>query len=278
MNKLNKTQKVLIWILTGFFIMTIFLASFKRDVFNNINDGVFNVVTSLRYTLFQAPINSANDKLKEVLDLQTITDENKLLRENVKALAANQAYIDSLEKENQALKELMKFKDTNEGLNFIAATVTFRNPESWSNTVKLDVGTNDGVKLNDAVILAEGLIGRIESVEEESSVVRLLISPEMASKVAVKINLEDDSSVEAIIDNYDDNSGAFNLSLLEANEDIQLGDQVVTTGSGGLIPAGIIVGEISFVEQSINQLGSKIHVKPYANFTSFEYVYVVSGS
>lgn len=278
MNKLNKTQKVLIWILTGFFIMTIFLASFKRDVFNNINDGVFNVVTSLRYTLFQAPINSANDKLKEVLDLQTITDENKLLRENVKALAANQSYIDSLEKENQALKELMKFKDTNEGLNFIAATVTFRNPESWSNTVKLDVGTNDGVKLNDAVILAEGLIGRIESVEDESSVVRLLISPEMASKVAVKINLEDDSSVEAIIDNYDDNSGAFNLSLLEANEDIQLGDQVVTTGSGGLIPAGIIVGEISFVEQSINQLGSKIHVKPYANFTSFEYVYVVSGS
>lgn len=277
MDNLSKFQKFLIWILSIFFIVSLFLAAFKQDLFMNISDGVFNVVTSIRYTLVEGPVHNANNKLKDVLSLQSVTEENRLLRENVNSIARNQQYIEELENQNSVLEEMLQFKTANAGLDLLSSKVVFRDPESWNNTIKIDVGSAEGVSINDAVILAQGLIGRIESVEENSSIVRLLISEDLSSKVAVKIKLEDGSSVEAIIDNYNANEQAFNLTLLETNDNIQLGDQVVTSGAGGLIPGGISVGEISYEEDSVNQLGSKIFVKSYANFISFDSVFVVKG-
>ncbi|NLC33860.1 MAG: rod shape-determining protein MreC [Erysipelothrix sp.] len=245
-------------------------------MFKNIKEGTFNVVTAARYFILDQPIQASNRKLVDILNLQNVTEENRVLREYVSSIARNQAYTENLEQENADLQAMLDFKNSNQGLDLLASKVIFRDSESWNNIIKIDVGSNDGVLVNDAVIVSEGLVGRVESVTPTSSIVRLLISPELSSKVAVKILLEE-GSVEAIIDSYDASEKAFNIILLDTNDHIALGDRIVTSGAGGLIPGGLLVGEISLLEDSINQLGSKIQVKPYAKFSGFEFVYVVRG-
>lgn len=278
MRKFSSFQKILIWVLAGVFAITIGLTIIKPNFIKNVSDGVFNVVTAIRYTLIEGPINSSNQQFKEIVNLQNVTDENKLLRENVLSMGRDQAYITELEKKNEELTKMLEFKDNNSVLNLVTSRVIFRDFERWNNTVKIDVGSSDGVKVNDAVILPEGLIGRIEQVDDSSSTVRLLISPDKVSKVAVKIELEDKKYVDAIIDSYNADENAFELSLLETSDLIEVGNRVVTSGSGGLIPSGILVGEIVSEEASVNQLGSRILVKSSADFTSFENVFVVVGS
>lgn len=278
MRKFSSLQKILIWILAGIFTITVGLTIVKPNFVKNVSDGVFNVVTAIRYSLFEGPINATNQQFKEIVNLQNVTDENKLLKENVLSIARDQAYITELERKNEELTKMLEFKDNNSKLNLVTSRVIFRDFERWNNTVKIDVGQDDGVKVNDAVILPEGLIGRVEQVDKTSSVIRLLISPDKVSKVAVKIELGDNKYVDAIIDSYNASENAFELSLLETSDLIEVGNRVVTSGSGGLIPSGILVGDIVSEEASVNQLGSRILVKSNADFTSFENVFVVVGS
>ena len=278
MRKFSSLQKILIWILAGIFTITVGLTIIKPNFVKNVSDGIFNVVTAIRYSLFEGPINATNQQFKEIVNLQNVTDENKLLKENVLSIARDQAYITELERKNEELTKMLEFKDNNSKLNLATSRVIFRDFERWNNTVKIDVGQDDGVKVNDAVILPEGLIGRVEQVDKTSSVIRLLISPDKVSKVAVKIELGDNKYVDAIIDSYNADENAFELSLLETSDLIEVGNRVVTSGSGGLIPSGILVGDIVSEEASVNQLGSRILVKSNADFTSFENVFVVVGS
>lgn len=278
MRKISKFQKVLIWVLVIIFSVTIGLSILKPNFVNNVSDGVFNVVTAIRYTLFEKPINQANANYNDIMNLQDITKENEELRQNVYSIGRNQAYIKELEKKNEELTKMLEFKENNSVLNLVTSTVIFRDFNRWNNTIKINVGSNDNVKENDAVILPEGLIGRVESVDDNTSIVRLLISSDKTSKVAVKIDLGDGAYVEAIIDEYDTNEKAFVLSLLDTSDLIEVGNSVVTSGAGGLIPAGIKIGDISSLEDSVNQLGNHILVKSSANFSSFENVFVVVGS
>lgn len=278
MRKFSTIQKILIWVLAGIFTITIGLTIIKPNFVKNVSDGVFNVVTAVRYSLFEGPINASNKQFKEIINLQKVTEENQKLHENVLSMARDQAYITELERKNVELTTMLEFKDNNSTLNLITSRVIFRDFERWNNTVKIDVGSNDGVSINDAVILPAGLIGRVEEVTASSSVVRLLISPDKVSKVAVKIEVGENKYVDAIIDSYNADENAFELSLLETSDLINVGDRVVTSGSGGLIPSGILVGDIKSQEASVNQLGDRILVKSYANFSSFENVFVAIGS
>ncbi len=278
MKNVNRFQKVLIWILVIIFSFTIVLSMIKPNFISNINEGVFNLVTAVRYTLFEKPINNVNGKFDEIMNLDSITKENQLLKENQLSYGRQEAYIKELEEKNKELNDMLEFKDNNSVLNLVSSRVIFRDFNRWNNTIKINVGSTSNVAVNDAVILPEGLIGRIESVSDNTSIVRLLISPDKTSKVAVKIDLGDNEYVEAIIDEYDSDNNAFVLSLLDTNDNIEVGNNVVTSGAGGLIPAGIKVGQISVMEDSINQLGSHILVKSNANFSSFENVFVVVGS
>ncbi len=277
MNKLSSFQKILIWILSALFTLTLILVAIKGNLVDDINKGVFNVVTAVRYTVFDRPIYYVKENFSEILNLHNVSDENKLLRENVDSIARDQAYINELETKNAELSKMLEYKQDN-NLELISSKVIFRDHERWNSTIKINKGSNDNVRVNDAVLVSKGLIGAVESVEADSSIVRLLISPERANKVAVKINVEDNSYVEAIIEGYDSDKGAFLLSLLETSDEIEIGNAVVTSGSGGLIPGGILVGDILSVEYSINQLGSEILVKSEVDYASIENVFVAGSN
>lgn len=278
MKTFNIFQKILISIMTVLFILTVIFGIFKPNALDSANKEVFNMVTAIRYTFFEAPIQASKNWVNNNLSLSEVRKENDLLKENVASIGRYQAEIDELLHKNKELEEMIDFKNKNSDLYLQPARVIFRDFERWNNIIKIDVGANDGIKVNNAVVLADGLVGRVEEVNENTSMVRLIVSNEKVSKVAVKIKLEDDKYVEGIIDYYDSNLNMFQLSLLDTSDEIKEDQVVTTSGSGGTIPSGLIVGYIDTIEPSVSQLGAKILVRPSASFDSFEAVYVVSGS
>lgn len=278
MNKLNIFQKLLIWIMSIIFVMTIIFSIFKISVVEKVNTEVFNMVTAIRYTFLEKPIQSSKKQINDFLSLEIIRDENDKLKENLESIGRYQAEIAELKRQNQELQALLNFQDENSNLQLKTAQVIFRDYERWNNTIKINIGSDENVKVNDAVVIAQGLIGRVETVDKDSSIIRLLISNEKVSKVAVKIQTGKDDYVEGIVDLYDSNSKKFKLSLLETSDDIKEGQVVITSGSGGTIPSGILVGYISSVEESVSELAESISITPSANFVSFEKLFVVTGS
>ena len=139
----------------------------------------------------------------------------------------------------------------------------------------LDVGSDDGVGLNYAVITPKGLIGKVTKVTEHTSTVKLITSEDGLNKVSVKIEIGEGKTVDAILEKYDSNEQGFVVKLLNSGATVTEQMRVVTSGMGGVFPSGLLVGNVSKVEELSNAVGMNIYVSPAADFQSFNYVCVV---
>jgi rod shape-determining protein MreC len=108
------------------------------------------------------------------------------------------------------------------------------------------------------------------------SIVRLLTTQTTTNRVSVKIQVSPETAAEAILQRYNPEKGAFEVTLLDTNVTINPKNTVITSGLGGVFPSGLLVGSVSEVEQLPNSLAVLVYVKPANNFYSFDYVFVVN--
>lgn len=235
----------------------------------------FNLFSTLEYTFFDKPTNSIFNWVDDYTSLWNVRNENDLLRQDIEAIQQLKMMLSQSNKKIVELEALLNLKQATQQYTFVAGNVTFRDLERWNDTIKIDVGSNAGVDENYAVISSAGLIGRVESVSEESAIVRLIISENGSNKVAVKIQVNAEITVEAILEYYDSNEQAFVVTLLDTGYTIKKGDLIITSGSGGVFPSGLMVGTVTDIAELNNAVGVKIYVSPAANFNDFNYVFVV---
>ncbi|MBV9420757.1 MAG: rod shape-determining protein MreC [Alphaproteobacteria bacterium] len=123
------------------------------------------------------------------------------------------------------------------GLSSVMARVIGRSNRPFLQTMILDAGKKQGVKPGQAVIDARGMIGRIFLTGDHTSWVILLT--DLNSRIPVNI---EPGNVQAIM--AGDNTGTPTLDLLSQNVRIKAGDQVVSSGDGGLLPPGLAIGTV----------------------------------
>ena len=95
--------------------------------------------------------------------------------------------------------------------------------------------------------------------------------------IAIKISLEDGSSVEGVLQSYDAKKGAYCVSLFDNDATVSAGQSVATSGSGGNYPSGLFVGTVVDVSKSDDAIISTVYVSPVSNMKSFEYVLVIGN-
>lgn len=235
----------------------------------------YNFFAQLQYALISRPATAVTSFIYDLSSLWKVMDENKVLRSQVELIAIYQA---KLEEAYRDIDELKKFNELLLSMSeseTISATVIQRSLESFTHTIVLNIGTNDGVELGDAVISSKGLIGKVSSVSDTTSVVLLLTTELDINKITVKIQVDQVKTSEAILENYDPNTQSYTLKLLDTNSSITEGMKVISSGSGGLFPSGLLVGTVNLVENLPNAIGLKILVSPAADFYHLNYVAVV---
>lgn len=277
MRKWTRTQRILIATITVLLSLTVFLNILRiSSPLDGINAAGYDVFTMLRYSLIERPVSSIQDFVGDFTQLWKVKQENEKLRTQLELLAIYQAKLAEAYRQIEALKQIAGIELAMNDYELINGTVIYRPIEAFDNSLSINIGKNDGVKVDDAVISSKGLIGKIEEVFDDRSVVRLLTTESGNNKVTVKIQLSASQTAEAILERYDVEHEAFEVRLVTTGYAITKGMSVVSSGLGGVFPSGLLVGYVKEVVELDNAVGMNIYVSPAADFKSFEYVAVVS--
>ena len=147
--------------------------------------------------------------------------------------------------------------------NYITARMVGGFGQNHKHVALISAGLEDGVKKNRAVIGAEGLIGRVIEVGKQNA--RILLITDINANIPV---VNERSGFKAILTGHRGRA-SLRLELADKPNMFQAGDQLVTSGDGGMIPAGIPVASITSVD------GTTIFAAPLANADQSAMVTVV---
>lgn len=148
-------------------------------------------------------------------------------------------------RENAQLRELMGLQERRRDFVFENARVTAPAASNWTSTLTISKGSNFGIEAGDCVVTETGvLVGVVSTVGINYSEVSTIINPDtdMGGLVARTYSagiLEGDFTLMA--------EGKLKLSYLPDGAQLVSGDQVLTSGKGGIYPSGLVVGQVEGV-------------------------------
>jgi rod shape-determining protein MreC len=275
-NRWSKFNRFLLKIGGVLLAGTLFLAAFRMSPW--MQEGAseaYGFFSSVRYTLIDAPIKTMASLVNDFATLYQLREENRRLRLQIDLLAQFQARLEEAYRDIDDLKTLNDLKLAMTDYTVIASTVINRPYGTYTHTITLDVGTEEGVEIGDAVINAGGLIGKVISVQSHTCDVLLLTTEQALNKVSVKIQLNATTTADALLEYYDVNRGGFVLTLLNSTSSITDNMTVITSGLGLTYPSGLLVGWIEGTEFETGSSGIQILARPAADFSKLDYVLVV---
>ncbi len=199
--------------------------------------------------------------LKQINDLRR---ENQQLKEQQIQTAATA-------RENDQLRNLFAWQ-RQAPWKLKLANVVMREPANWWRTVQIDLGSRDGIQTNQPVLTADGLVGRVSAVSFVSSQVVLIGDPNCRVSALVENTSHDIGVLSA--------SGPLDTSLAQLNylassANLKPGQNVVTSGLGGIFPKGIPIGKIVDAQAIEYGLAIEARVKLNANLGALEQVWVL---
>lgn len=221
------------------------------------------------------PVNGLKGSITGVSDLLNTYQENTRLKGQVQKLAQTQVHDQAVSQENKKLKKELKLTHSLTDYESVNASVIARTPSSWQDQVIIDKGSSAGIKKNMPVLSGSGLVGRVSEVNRTNSKVELLSnSSESANRFAVSITNKSGEVINGVITGYNSGSNRIEMGNVTSKKKIEKGDKVVTSGLGGVMPAGLYVGTVTTTGTSDYGLSSKITIKPAADISDVSVVTV----
>lgn len=153
-----------------------------------------------------------------------------------------------------------------------AAQVLLRDPANWWRTLWIDKGKANGVYENCPVMTSDGLVGRISLADKYSSQVVLLGDPNCRVSARVANPAHD---IGILIASDPLPTSLLNLTYLSSSAVVKSGEQIMTSGEGGIFPAGIPIGQIVDARQEEFGLYTEARVKLSANLGALNQVWVL---
>jgi len=198
--------------------------------------------------------------------------ENEALREEVEQLRAGLAQELITQAENEELRALVKLDGRDifpDGVELVTGRVVARSTTAWYSTVTIDLGSDDGVGVFDAVVNGSGLVGRVTSVAGDWSQVTLITDQQSYVDSIVM-----PGGAEGILNGSV--TGDVSLGYVDKNERVKVGQHVLTSGrKGSIFVRGIPVGVVESVGAQEVELYQSISVKPFVDFRKLDIVQVV---
>jgi rod shape-determining protein MreC len=251
----------LIIIIICIFVFFIFL---KRKVnFDYIGSFFSNLQKNISMKVFY--IKDSFTASKYIKDYKKNIDN--LNKEYIRLAIENHM----IKAENEKLKRLLKLSEQNKIKKFIKsyANVIGANEDGFVYNYLIDKGEKDNIKVGDGVVAKEGVVGVVNKVFFDTSVVLLLTDAKC--KISVRIERNKKAGILA--------GKGYNLCELEyisKEEDVINGDILLTSGLSMSFPEGLPVGKIISIDKKTEKLTMEIKVKPFVNVSSVQEIYIVS--
>ncbi|MBW1807335.1 MAG: rod shape-determining protein MreC [Deltaproteobacteria bacterium] len=255
-----------------FFSLLLFLAHMKERREQNWFDRALLWLTSPIQNAIVWTIDGVASTWKGYIYLVGVEEENQLLKKQLDQAKRGNARLAELETENQRLRALVNMQQVLGQEKIIAARVIGVNTSPVARTIRVNVGSSAGVKIGDAVVSGVGLVGRVSTVVTGYATVRLIVDGSSAVDAVIRR-----SRARGIVRGQGEDE-ACSLDYLVRTADVEVGDEVVTSGIGGVFSAGLKVGRIASVTSpSVGPFREAV-LQPEVDFQTLEEVLVVTSN
>jgi rod shape-determining protein MreC len=235
-----------------------------------------------------SPIQSAADRaLKPARDLVNWFDKtfdargrNSRLHSELEVAREQAVGAKAALAENAQLKKLLKLDRGGaipSGYDPVTGRVIARSPSVWFSDVTIDVGSGDGVEVDDPVVNGDGLVGTVAAVTGASATVTLIA--DHSSAVSAKVV---PPGVQGVIKPEVGDPGNLILDFIDATKGIHRGQAVVTAGwrateFASNFPPNIPIGEVTRASPRELEAIGQVHVRPFADLRNLDVVQVLTG-
>jgi rod shape-determining protein MreC len=218
---------------------------------------------------FDGLVNSTGDVFGLFSEVRELRAENQDLQDENDHLRSENIRLKDLEAENITLRDLLKFSRNTPNYITQAADVIGRDPSPYFNSITINVGDDQGLKPGMPVITGgSALVGRVREVNPRTSKVQLLQDVNSAVNTLIQ-----SSRANGLVKGQPD--GSLLMDYIPLEEEVAVGDIVLTSGWGGDLPRSLVVGQVTDVTKRDIDLFQSAALRPAADLNRLEVVLVI---
>ena len=229
-----------------------------------------NISKNISATLSKYPLKLVDlSFLPARIFISSVTSlrEVSFLRQENRNLKIRLMQLEEADRENKRFKDLLSFK-ANSNFNIVAARVISFDASNLRKSVVVDKGKKQGIRVGNPVITQDGIVGMVMRVNDFASQIILVNDPEFS--MAAKIKRSDAIGVLS-----GSLGGGCRLRYLDLDEDIHVGDEVISIGQNSRFPSGIAVGKVTEISRENSGLTLFAIIKPKVRLSSLQEVLVI---
>ena len=276
MKKKNQTSAANRYLLLGlslFCILMMVLSSFSDKV-----SGPFKVFANYTVIPLQQGINQIGGWLGDMSDnfetLQQLRTENEKLQEQIDTLTTENSNLQEERYELERLRELYQLDQNYSDYEKTAAHVIGKDSGNWFSTFTIDKGSDDGIAVDMNVMAGSGLVGIVVDVGPSWAKVRSIID-DSSNVSGMVLSTSDRCIVSGDLSLIDE--GQIRFEQMENNENqVSVGDQIVTSYISDKYLQGILIGYVSEVTVDSNNLTRSGYITPAVDFSNLQEVLVIT--
>lgn len=254
------------------------LAIFFSLVFS-ISGGPLKTIAGYVFVPMQQGINNTGawifDKANDFRTLSDVLKENEELQAQVDELQKllTDSKLDQYELEN--LRELLALDKKYPSYEKVAASVIAKDSGNWFSTFTINRGTEDGIEVGMNVIAGSGLVGIVTDVGPNYAKVRSIID-DSTNVSAMIATTGDNFNVSGNLQSMNESMVIDFSGLKDEDDQVKVGDPVVTSYVSDQYQQGILIGYISSIEKNSNNLTKTGTITPVVDFEHLEDVLVIT--
>ena len=276
MKKKNQTSATNRYLLVGLSLFCILMMVFSS--FSDKVSGPFKVLANYTVIPLQQGINQIGGWLGDLSDnfetLQQLRTENEKLQEQVDSLVTENSTLQEERYELERLRELYQLDQNYSDYEKTAAHVMGKGSGNWFSTFTIDKGSEDGIEVDMNVMAGSGLVGIVVEVGPSWAKVRSIID-DSSNVSGMVLSTSDRCIVSGDLSLMDD--GQIRFEQMENNEnEVSVGDQIVTSYISDKYLQGILIGYVSEVTVDSNNLTRSGYITPAVNFKDLQEVLVIT--
>jgi rod shape-determining protein MreC len=242
----------------------------KTGMIDPIQNALLSVTSPVQHGLRNAadPLAAWLSDVKDVGDIRSENDrlrsENEQLKNDVARLREGQVQL-------QELQKLLQIKQSYPDEEFIAANILAKDPSNLKEAVAIDRGRRDGMR-EGMVVVTEGhsVVGTVTTLFDSYSWVTLITDPNSAVSAMVQ-----ESRAQGVV------SGSYartlSIEFVDRGAPVKDGDVVITSAIGGLYPPGLVIGKVTEVGGTTQDLFKSVTLEPLASLSHLETVLVLTS-
>lgn len=266
---LRRYRRFLIVSVLLLYPLVAFLVSGRRGRDANFVDRAVIGMTAPLQSALNWIIDGVVGSVDHYVDLRDVRQENDALRlENMQLRAAVQA-LGEARAENDRLKQLLGYAEKEVGQE-IPARVVGVNPVAKLLSVRISSGENQNVFRGMSVVTPDGIVGQVIRTTGGYADVALVTDPQ--SRVGVRVQRSRARGTAA-----GSGSGPLKLENMLRTEDVENGDLIITSGTDGVYPPGLVVGRVANLEKKEHGMFQAADILPAVDTTKLEEVFVVGS-